>query len=123
VEEQIGRDAVPIRPGAHGKLCLCRKAEERHQVLPLQESKDHMNISMVSDHITRMEKTEGSYRSEYETALKHASATTLSGKSSLTRISKGWVLLIVYTGAADTVCTGLLKYGYGTYKTHRRVRH
>ncbi|KAI9457408.1 cytochrome P450, partial [Boletus coccyginus] len=48
------------------------------------KSKDHTNVSMVSDHITRMEKTDGSYRSEYETALKHASATTLHGAADTT---------------------------------------
>ena len=43
-----------------------------------------MNGSMVSDHITRMEKSDSSYCSEYDTALKDAAATALIGKISLT---------------------------------------
>ncbi|KAF8552908.1 cytochrome P450 [Imleria badia] len=39
---------------------------------------ENTNASMVSDHITEMDKSDGSYRSEYETALKHTSATALS---------------------------------------------
>ncbi|KAF8555766.1 cytochrome P450 [Imleria badia] len=41
------------------------------------DSKDRMNASMVSDHITRMDKFDASYRSEYETALKHTSVAVL----------------------------------------------
>lgn len=48
--------------------------------LLLQESKDHINDGMVSDHITRMEKLDPSYRTEYELALKHASVTAFIGE-------------------------------------------
>ncbi|KAG9313228.1 cytochrome P450 [Chiua virens] len=50
-------------------------------------SKDHINIGMVSEHINLMEQFEDTaYRSEYERALKHASATTLlaSGETTST---------------------------------------
>ena len=40
-----------------------------------------MNTGMVPDHITRMEKFTGSYRSEYETAVKHAAASAFIGKA------------------------------------------
>ena len=36
---------------------------------------------MVSDHITRMEKFDDSYRSEYEKALKQTSSTAFLGRS------------------------------------------
>ena len=39
-----------------------------------------MNAAMVSDHITRMEKLDDLCRSNYEAALKHASATAFLGK-------------------------------------------
>ncbi|KAN0086124.1 Cytochrome P450 [Tylopilus felleus] len=45
------------------------------------ECKDHFDGSMVSDHISRMERSDGSYHPECDTALKHASATSLNGNS------------------------------------------
>ncbi|KAF8553813.1 cytochrome P450 [Imleria badia] len=51
------------------------------------ESTNHINASLVSDHITRMETFDGSYRSEYETALKHTSATALFVGFETTRIT------------------------------------
>ena len=63
-----------------------------------------MNVSMVSDHIPRMKKFDGSYRAEYETALKYASATTLNGKISLVQIQMTLRFYQLSTGAADTVC-------------------
>ena len=48
-----------------------------------------MNVSMVSEHIARMEESDGSSGSEYETALKHASASALLSKISLMRINEG----------------------------------
>ncbi|KIJ17980.1 hypothetical protein PAXINDRAFT_9069 [Paxillus involutus ATCC 200175] len=39
------------------------------------EAGRHPNFSMVSDHITRMQKFDEPYRSDYTSALKHASAT------------------------------------------------
>ena len=80
--EQDGRETIPIRPGAHGKLWFYGKAVEDDQVTLLQECKDHFDGSMVSDHISRMERSDGSYHPECDTALKHASATSLNGKIS-----------------------------------------
>jgi hypothetical protein len=48
------------------------------------KSKDHTNVSMVSDHINRMEKFDGSFRSAYETALKYAAATAFLGSAETT---------------------------------------
>ena len=45
----------------------------------LQESKEDVNPSMVSDHIVRMEKFSGTYRTQYEKALKETSTTTFLG--------------------------------------------
>ena len=45
----------------------------------LQESKEDVNPSMVSHHITRMEKFSGTYRTQYEKALKETSSTTFLG--------------------------------------------
>lgn len=47
-----------------------------------------MNPAMVSDHIARMEKFDGAHRSEYENALKQASATAFVGKGFLMRKKK-----------------------------------
>ncbi|KAF8142014.1 cytochrome P450 [Boletus edulis] len=41
--------------------------------------KEDVNPSMVSDHITHMEKLDGSHRSDYEKALKHTSSTAFLG--------------------------------------------
>ncbi|KAG6372163.1 cytochrome P450 [Boletus reticuloceps] len=43
------------------------------------QSKEDVNPSMVSDHITHMEKLDGSHRSEYEKALKQTSSTAFLG--------------------------------------------
>ncbi|KAF8545990.1 cytochrome P450 [Imleria badia] len=48
------------------------------------ESKDHLNPSMVSDHIARMENFDSSYRSKYETALQQASVTAFIGSAEST---------------------------------------
>ena len=58
---------------------------------------------MVSDHIIEVAKSDGSYFTEYETALKHACATTLPGKTTLTHTNEGRSLPFVYTASADTV--------------------
>ncbi|KAF8549302.1 cytochrome P450 [Imleria badia] len=51
------------------------------------QRKDRINVSMVSDHITRMEKSDGSYSSEYEMALKHASASAFITNVETTKIT------------------------------------
>ncbi|KIJ15177.1 hypothetical protein PAXINDRAFT_34612, partial [Paxillus involutus ATCC 200175] len=43
------------------------------------EASQHPTFSMVSDHITRMQKCDEPHRSQYETALKHASASAIIG--------------------------------------------
>ena len=69
---------------------------------------------MVSDHIIEMAKSDGSYRTEYETALKHACATTLPGKTTLTHTNEGRSLPFVYTPSANTVRIDALMGGYIT---------
>ena len=64
-----------------------------------------------------MDKSDGSYRSEYEEALKHAAATSLTSKTLLTRTNENRSLQITYTVGSDTVCTGLLNYECVTYRT------
>lgn len=81
-----------------------------------------MNVSMMSDHIVRMEKFDNSYRCEYETALKHAAATTLHGKTLRHKLIRVGSKHISRTGAADTVCASSLEYMCVTYETHRRVQ-
>ncbi|KIJ08454.1 hypothetical protein PAXINDRAFT_18409 [Paxillus involutus ATCC 200175] len=49
-------------------------------------------FSMVSDHITRMQQYDEPYRSKYETALKHASATAVIGAAGTTS-----AVLMVFT--------------------------
>ena len=56
------------------------RTKKKNHCDALQASKDHMNAAMVSDHITRMEKLDDLCRSNYEAALKHASATAFLGK-------------------------------------------
>ncbi|KAF8555769.1 cytochrome P450 [Imleria badia] len=48
------------------------------------DSKGRVNDSMVSDHIARMDKFDASYRSEYETALKHTSVAVLTSATLMT---------------------------------------
>ncbi|KIK97281.1 hypothetical protein PAXRUDRAFT_239039 [Paxillus rubicundulus Ve08.2h10] len=48
------------------------------------EASRHPTLSMVSDHITRMQKYDEPYRSDYTSALKHASATAFLGAFLLT---------------------------------------
>lgn len=72
------------------------ESNNRDQDLLLQESRDNVNTGMVSDHITRMERLKfgGSYRAEYETALKHAAVTAFLGKVLLTATKWGSDLII-----------------------------
>ena len=51
---------------------------------------------MVFNHITRMQKFDASYPTEYETALKHASITAFIGKIILTRVTDGRISSWMY---------------------------
>ncbi|KAI9570682.1 cytochrome P450 [Boletus coccyginus] len=48
------------------------------------ESRDNRSDAMVFDHLTRMEQFDGSYRIEYEAALKYASITAFIGSAETT---------------------------------------
>ncbi|KAF9239064.1 cytochrome P450 [Melanogaster broomeanus] len=66
---QDGRDSIPVR------------AEED------EAATERPIVSMVSDHITRMQECDNTTRSEYESALKHASATAFLGSAETTSSS------------------------------------
>ncbi|KIJ12556.1 hypothetical protein PAXINDRAFT_14634 [Paxillus involutus ATCC 200175] len=51
------------------------------------ESSQHPTFSMVSDHITRMQKYDEQYRSDYTNALKHASASAFLASTETTSSS------------------------------------
>ncbi|KAF9232015.1 cytochrome P450 [Melanogaster broomeanus] len=53
----------------------------------MEAAREKPVFCMVSDHITRMQEYDESYRSEYERALKHASATGILGASETTTSS------------------------------------
>ena len=82
-----------------------------------------MNHSMISDQISRMDKLDASYRSEYEAALKYTSATALVGEISLKKTQEGRILLIACTAGSDTVCSVSFEYEFFTYGTCRQVQH
>ncbi|KAF9228919.1 cytochrome P450 [Gyrodon lividus] len=50
----------------------------------MEAASQHPTFSMVSDHITRMQQYDELHRSNYETALKHTSATAILGASGTT---------------------------------------
>ena len=58
-----------------------------NELVLFQQSKEDVNPSMVSDHITRMEKFDNPYRSEYEKALKQTSSTAFMGRSQARELS------------------------------------
>lgn len=80
---------------------------------------------MIPDHIIRMEEFSDSYRSEYEKALKYASATAFIGEGLRTRIMiiSSWFLSFICTGSAETVCMGSTNGGRIAYTIYRQAQH
>lgn len=62
----------------------------------------HGDTGTLSDPVTRMEKLTGSYRSGYETALKHAAASAFVGEVLQPRTN----LHCIYRSGLYTVCQG-----------------
>ena len=55
-----------------------------------------MNDAMIFNHFQRMEKFDGPYRAEYETALKHACTTSFIGKVPRFTDSNNYLSLLIY---------------------------
>ncbi|KIJ63264.1 hypothetical protein HYDPIDRAFT_92786 [Hydnomerulius pinastri MD-312] len=74
------------REANHSKRCATESIEKPYQYAQkrMQTVSDHPNPSMVSDHITRMQNHDESYRPEYENALKEASVTAFLASAETT---------------------------------------